>query len=152
MSQPHTKRLYEFNLISIPRRNAVEEFAAFYTDKIEGIRRAINISTSDHFLASTGCYDTFQSGFRPLHSTETALIKVVNDIRLNTDSGKTSILMLLDLSAAFNTVDHTILLDRLENWAGLSGTVLNWFRSYLQNRNYFVSIGDFVSEIGRAHV
>ena len=50
----------------------------------------------NHFLASTGCYDTFQSGF--------ALIKVVNDIRLNTDSGKTSILMLLDLSAALDTV------------------------------------------------
>ena len=54
--------------------------------------------------------------------------------------------MLLDLSAAFGTVDHALLLDRLENWVGLSGTVLNWFRSYLQNRNYFVSIGDFVSE------
>jgi retron-type reverse transcriptase len=113
---------------------------------ISKIIEKVVLQQLNHFLASTGCYDTFQSGFRPLHSTETALIKVVNDIRLNTDSGKTSILMLLDLSAAFDTVDHTILLDRLENWVGLSGTVLNWFRSYLQNRNYFVSIGDFVSE------
>ena len=54
--------------------------------------------------------------------------------------------MLLDLSAAFDTVDHTVLVDRLENCVGLSGTVLSWFRSYLQHRNYFVSIGDFVPE------
>ena len=69
------------------------------------------------------------------------------DIHLNTfvlsvfDYGKTSILRLQD-----DTVDHKILLDRIEKLVGLSGTVLNWFRSYLQNRNYFGSIGDFVSE------
>ena len=52
---------------------------------------------------------------------------------LNTDSGRTSVLVLLDLSAAFDTVDN-ILLDRLENWVGLSATVLNWFESYLKDR------------------
>ena len=99
-----------------------------------------------NYLTLNDLFDNFQSGFRPLHSTETALIKVLNDIRLNTDSGKVSVLVLLDLSAAFDTVDHNILIDRLENWVGLSGTVLNWFRSYLQDRNYYVSIGNFVSD------
>ncbi len=75
------------------------------------------------------------------HSTETALIKIINDIRCNSDSGKISVLVLLDLSAAFDTVDHNILLERLGNWVGLSGMALKWFRSYLEGRGYYVSIG-----------
>jgi len=54
-----------------------------------------------------------------------------------------SVLVLMDLSAAFDTVDHNMLLKRLENWASLSRTVLNWFKTYLENRKYFVSIGNF---------
>uniref|UniRef100_A0A3B1JQH4 Reverse transcriptase domain-containing protein n=1 Tax=Astyanax mexicanus TaxID=7994 RepID=A0A3B1JQH4_ASTMX len=99
-----------------------------------------------HFLSINNCLDQFQSGFRPNHSTETALIKVINDIRLNTDSGKMSILLLLDLSAAFDTIDHNILIDRLENRVGISGTVLKWFSSYLQGRKYFVEMENNVSE------
>ena len=95
----------------------------------------------NNYLIINGCFDVFQSGFRPHHSTETALVKVFNDIHSNTDSGKISVLVLLDLSAAFDTVDHNILLDRLENWVGLSGTTLKWFKSYLNERDYFVSIG-----------
>uniref|UniRef100_A0A3B1IP97 Reverse transcriptase domain-containing protein n=1 Tax=Astyanax mexicanus TaxID=7994 RepID=A0A3B1IP97_ASTMX len=99
-----------------------------------------------HFLSINNCLDQFQSGFRPNHSTETALIKVINDIRLNTDSGKMSILLLLDLSAAFDTIDHNILIDRFENRVGISGTVLKWFSSYLQGRKYFVEMENNVSE------
>lgn len=90
------------------------------------------------FLAFNNCFNVLQSGFRPHHSTETALVKVFNDIHLNTDSGRMSVLVLLDLSAAFDTVDHSILLDRLKNWVGISGTALNWFESYLKDRDYFV--------------
>ncbi len=55
-------------------------------------------------------------------------------------------LVLLDLSAAFDTVDHNILLERLENWVGLSGMALKWFRSYLEGRGYYVSIGEHKSK------
>lgn len=69
-----------------------------------------------------------------------------NDIRINNDRGKSTVLVLLDLSAAFDTVDHDILLEHLESWAGLSGTALDWFKSYLKNRNFYVSISQFSSQ------
>ena len=75
-----------------------------------------------------------------------ALITVTNDIRLNTDAGKISVLVLLDLSAAFDTVDHAILLQRLEDRMGISGSALNWFKSYLKDRKDFVEIGNCVSD------
>uniref|UniRef100_A0A669CVV3 Reverse transcriptase domain-containing protein n=1 Tax=Oreochromis niloticus TaxID=8128 RepID=A0A669CVV3_ORENI len=98
------------------------------------------------FLTKNNRFDIYQSGFRRHHSTETALVKVFNDIRINTDRGKSTVLVLLDLSAAFDTVDHDILLERLESWGGLSGTALNWFKSYLTNRNFYVSISQFSSQ------
>ena len=79
------------------------------------------------------------------HSAETTLVKVLNGINLNRDSGNMSVLVLLDLSAAFDTVDQIILLDKLENSVGLSGTILNWFKSHLNDRDYFVSIGNNTS-------
>lgn len=57
-----------------------------------------------------------------------------------------AVLFLLDLSAAFDTVDHKILIDRLGNWVGLSNCVLAWFQSYLSDGQFFVSLGDHVSE------
>ena len=70
----------------------------------------------------------FQSGFKRHHSTETALLRVTNDILCENDKGKVTALVLLDLSAAFDTVDHDILLSRLEIDVGVSGVALSWFR------------------------
>ncbi len=83
----------------------------------------------NNYLNTNGYLDNFQfhfqSGFQLHRSTETALIKIIHDICLNTDSGKISALVILDLSAVFDTVDcHNILLERLENWVWLSGMVL----------------------------
>ncbi len=79
-------------------------------------------------------YEEFQSGFRPHHSTETALVKITNDLILASDKGCISLLVLLDLSDAFDTIDHDILIDRLQNYTGIHGQALRWFRSYRSDR------------------
>lgn len=89
------------------------------------------------YLNSSCIYEKFQSGFRPHHSTETAHVKVLNDLRMNMDDNNLSILVLFDLSAAFDTVDNNIHIDRLQNCVGLSGLVLHWFRTYLYGRHLF---------------
>lgn len=76
-------------------------------------------------------FEKFQSGFRSLHSTETALIKVTNDLLRAADSGIFSILIILNLSSAFDTVDHDFLISRLKNYVGISDVALDWFVSYL---------------------
>lgn len=71
---------------------------------------------------------------------------ILNDLLLTADSGNPAVLVLLDLTAAFDTVDHKILLSRLESCVGLRGTVLDWFRSYMTDRSFSVSLGPFTSE------
>jgi len=82
-----------------------------------------------------------QSAYRKFHSTETAATKVFNDLLLAADGGKMSALCLLDLTAAFDTVDHELLLLRLERQFGPHGIVLDWFRSYLSGRTFYVVFG-----------
>ncbi|KAL0153340.1 hypothetical protein M9458_051336 [Cirrhinus mrigala] len=99
------------------------------------------------FLQKNDIYEEFQSGFRPHHSTETALVKITNDLLLASDQGCISLLVLLDLSAAFDTIDHDILIDRLQNYAGIQGQALKWFRSYLSDRYHFVYLNGESSQL-----
>jgi len=69
------------------------------------------------------------SAYKQCLSTETALQKVHNETALNIDTGKATALTLLDLSPAFDTTDYSVLLDRISDWYGISGTALTWIRS-----------------------
>ncbi len=90
------------------------------------------------FLAQNNILDNNQSGFRSGHSTETALLSVTEALRLARAASKSSVLILLDLSAAFDTVNHQILMSILRKM-GISGTALLWFESYLSDRSFRVS-------------
>ena len=91
--------------------------------------------------------ESFQSAYRAGHSTETALLRVHHDIVNAVDQKKGVFLVLLDLSAAFDTVDHDILLDFLRAHIGLDGSVLDLFRSYLSGRTQCVSVAGVLSEL-----
>ncbi len=97
------------------------------------------------FLAVNNLFEHFQSGFKAAHSTESALLRVLNDIFLATDTGDSVVLVLLDLLAAFDTINHSVLINSLKSWVGLSGTVLKWFQSFLSDRKYVVRLGSFLS-------
>ena len=84
-------------------------------------------------------YEKHQSAYRKRHSTETASTRVQNDILRAMDDSKATVLVLLDLSAAFDTVDHNFLLERLKQF-GISGTAQFWFKSYLEDRSQKVHL------------
>ena len=97
-------------------------------------------------LESNDLLNRYQSAYRPMHSTETALLEVQNDLLRNLDDGKTTVLVLLDLSAAFDTLDHSGVISLLENWYDISGNAPRWFASYLMDRQQVVKVKEFVGE------
>ena len=99
----------------------------------------------DHML-DNNLDSSAQSAYRERHSTETAVLKVQSDILTTLDSGSGAVLSMLDLSAAFDTVDHGILLSRLNSLHRISGDAIDWFKSYLSNGVQRIIIGDTVSE------
>ena len=96
-------------------------------------------------LSESPNWGTFQSACRRLHSTETAMTRVVNDLLTNVDCEKPSVLLSLDISAAFDTLDHDLLLQRSGELFGLSGRVSEWLRTYLSGRTTYVSLAGFHS-------
>ena len=99
------------------------------------IEKSVAIQTYS-YLNNNALFPSLQSAYRAHHSSETALLRVTNDILKALDSRNDVILILLDHSAAFDTLDHNILLSRLHLYFGFKGIVLNWFTYLLPSRSY----------------
>ena len=89
--------------------------------------------------------NTCQSAYRPCHITETALLKVVDDLFLSPNKGNISVLALLDFSSAFDTIDYPILVHRLHTDFEFTDAVLQWFSFYLTDRTHYVSLSNHCS-------
>ena len=108
------------------------------------IEKHVVNNITNHMLQH-GLGEPLQSAYRMAHSTETALLKVKSDIMSAIHNQKGMFLVLLDLSAAFDTVNHDILFDRMEKEIGLTGTTLEWLKSYFSGRTTSVCISGTMS-------
>ena len=93
----------------------------------------------EEHLNEHSLHDPLQSAYREGHSTETAIMKISNDITGSLDIGGCVVLASLNLSAAFDTVDHDILLQRFQSVYGINATCYSWFKSYLEHRTLKVN-------------
>ena len=109
------------------------------------IEKVVAVRFTNHLQINNLC-ENMQSAYRKFHSTETALLRVQNDILQAIDSEGAAILVLLDLSAAFDTIDHKILLSTLTTEFGITGNALSWFDSYLSDRYQSVTINGVSSQ------
>ena len=109
------------------------------------------LSQVSSYLNSHNLYNTCHSAYRSGHSTETALLKVVNDLILSLSNGNISVLALLDFSSAFDTIDHPILVHRLHTDFGFTDSVLQWFSSYLTDRTHYISLSNHCSAFAPVH-
>lgn len=103
------------------------------------MEKAVAVRIFAH-LRFNNLLEIFQSAYKELHSTETALLRVQNDVLRAIDNRESVFLVMIDLSAAFDTIDHSVMLSLLKNSFGIEGTALNWFKTYLTNRRQRVSI------------
>ncbi len=108
------------------------------------VERAINERLQEH-LVSNDLHQPMQSAYCPGHSSETALVRVTNDLLSALDRKEAIILVLFDLSTAFDTVDHEVLLHRLEFDCGIREIPLQWIRSYLTGRSQETTINGISS-------
>ena len=90
-----------------------------------------------NYLNENSLFDTRQSAYRKFHSLETLLLSIVDDFLNRLDNNSNIQIILLDISAAFDTIDHSILIKRLED-IGIVGIPLAWIKSYLSERTFSI--------------
>ena len=111
------------------------------------IERVVSTRLNKH-MTTNNLHSKRNHGYKKYHSSETLLLEVIDHLLLSCDNGKPSIILLLDLSAAFDTVDQQKLLRILQHEIGVEGKALQWFRSFLFGRTQKVKIGESYSEEG----
>ena len=111
---------------------------------ISKVLEKLVVKRLEQHIINHSLYDPLQSAYRVAHSTETAIIKIHNDIVNGIDKDQCTILASLDLSAAFDTVDRDIFIGRMHAY-GIRETALKWFQSYLDMRSYRVLINNAFS-------
>ena len=104
------------------------------------LERLVLVQLRPHLLGSVN-FSEYQSGYRTGHSTETALLEVLDSVYTAADDKQLSVIIGLDLSAAFDTVQHDILLNRLRVEFGVTSTALSWLTTYITNREQYVKVG-----------
>ena len=109
-----------------------------YVSKL--LEKVVHARIENH-LTENNLNDPDQTAYSKYNSTETALLSIQNDILDNMDNQKATILVMLDISAAYDTIDHDIFLARLKTDCGINGKALRWMESYLRNRKNQVIIG-----------
>ena len=118
---------------------------------IAKILEKLVLSQVSSYLNSHNLYNTCQSAYRPGHSAETAILKVVDDLFLSPNKGNISVLVLLDFSSAFDAIDHPILVHRLHTDLGFTDAILQWFSSYLTDRTHYVPLSSQCSAFTHVH-
>ena len=118
---------------------------------IAKILEKLVLSQVSSYLNSHNHYNACQSAYHPGHCTETALLIVFNDLFLSLNKGNIYVLALLEFSSAFYTIDHPILVHRLQTDFGFTDTVLQWFSSHLTNRTHYVYFYNHCSALSPVH-
>ena len=126
-------------------------FPLLKKDGLDGLQFISKLAESavakqlQHHISTNNLFPMLQSSYRKFHCTGSALLKVKNDILLNMNGQHVTLLVLLDLSAAFDTIDHDILVERLRSAFGVRDTALSWIASYVSGRTQQVSIDGTLS-------
>jgi len=108
------------------------------------LERLVLACLRPHLFGSAN-FSEFQSAYRKGHSTETALLQILDEVVTAADDKQVTVLISLDLLAAFDTVEHFVLFERLQSEFGITGTPLTWLRSYLTGRTQFVKMSASVT-------
>lgn len=127
LKKPNLDKLTATNYRPISNLNSISKIIERLA--LQQIRKQIDDSKN---------FNPLQSAYRQRHSTETALLKTMADVYNDVDSNSSVVLVALDVSAAFDTIPHNILIKRLEKSFGFSGNVLLWLKSYLTDRSQFI--------------